>query len=185
MTLIRPEVIEQVFGTAAHLHPLFCDFRGTPSGKIWHAFQLINPWEFYDPLGKEDDPEPVTPLHAQPVLELALRLPIHVLTHGGWDRAIARRAFYRELPREIANRTNKGGIERHVRTILENNIAYVREILLDGALVREGIVDKRQLTTALSGEAGTVQASSVALFDFIATEAWLRCWRNQGWRAAA
>ncbi len=185
MPMIRPEVVDEVFGTRAWLHPLLRDFRGTPTGKIWHAFQLICPWEFYDPLGQEDDPEPVTPLYSQPVLELVLRVPVHVLTLGGWDRAIARRAFYNELPREIANRTNKGGIERHVRDILEHNITFVREILLDGALVREGIVDRRQLLTALSGKPSKVQAGSAALLDFIATEAWLRCWRNQDWRAAA
>jgi asparagine synthase (glutamine-hydrolysing) len=178
-------VIDEVFGNASYLHPLFRDFRGTPSGKIWHALQLMSPWGFYDPLGREDDPELVTPLYAQPVLELALRLPVHVLTLGGWDRAIARRAFYGELPREIANRTNKGGIERHVRTILEHNITLVRELLLDGALVEEGIIDRNQLMTALSGKASTIQAGSASLFDLIATEAWLRCWRNQGWRAAA
>lgn len=185
MPWVRPEVIDEVFGNATYLHPLFRDSRGTPSGKVWHALQLMGPGDFYDPFGQDDDPELVTPLYAQPVLELALRLPVHVLTLGGWDRAIARRAFYSELPREVANRTNKGGIERHVRTILEHNIAFVRELLLDGALVREGIIDRNQLTTALSGKASNIQVGLSSFLDFIATEAWLRCWRNQGWRAAA
>jgi asparagine synthase (glutamine-hydrolysing) len=157
--MLRPEVIEEVYRSAAH--------------------QLSSPWEFYDPLGRPDDAERVSPLYSQPTIELCLRLPLHVLTLGGWDRAIARRAFYDELPREIVNRKDKGGTEEHLRGILRNNIAFVRELLLDGALVREGIVDRSKLSIALSGRASRIQASSSELFDFIAAEVWLRRWQRQ------
>ena len=61
----------------------------------------------------------------------------------------------------------------------------MRELLLDGGLVREGIVDRKKLTTALSGKPSKVRQGSAELLHFIAAEAWLRRWRNQGWRAAA
>ncbi|MGH8210343.1 MAG: asparagine synthase-related protein [Steroidobacteraceae bacterium] len=183
--LIRREVIDEAYGSALYGHPLLNDSRGTPSGKLWHALQLSGPWEFYDPFGQPDDPESVAPLYSQPVLELCLRVPVHVLTLGGWDRAIARRAFYSELPREIANRRNKGGIERHLRGIFEHNSAFVRELLLDGALVHEGVVDRKKLATVLSGKPTKIQPGLGELFDFLGTEAWLRRWRNQGWHAAA
>lgn len=183
--LLRPEVIDEVYRTALYVHPLLSDPRGTPSGKFWHAIQLSGPWEFYDPLGRPDDPERVSPLYSQPVLELCLRVPVHVLTLGGWDRAIARRAFYSELPAEVANRRNKGGIERHVREIFERNVTFMRELLLDGALVREGVVDRKKLATALSGKASRLRASVGELLDFVGTEAWLRRWGSQERRAAA
>jgi asparagine synthase (glutamine-hydrolysing) len=183
--LIRPEVLDEVYGSALYVHPLLRDSRGTPNGKFWHAFQLSSPWEFYDPLGRPDDPERVSPLYSQPVLELCLRIPVYVLTLGGWDRAIARRAFYSELPREITNRKEKGGIESHVRGILEHNIDFMRELLLDGALVREGVVDRKNLATALSGKPSRLKPSVVELLDFIGAEAWLRRCSNLGWRAAA
>ncbi len=183
--LLRPEVIDEVYRTALYVHPLLSDPRGTPSGKFWHAIQLSGPWEFYDPLGRPDDPERVSPLYSQPVLELCLRVPVHVLTLGGWDRAIARRAFYSELPAEVANRRNKGGIERHVREIFERNVTFMRELLLDGALVREGVVDRKKLATALSGKASRLRASAGELLDFVGTEAWLRRWGSQERRAAA
>src|SRR6202043_586856 len=145
----------------------------TPNGKLWHALQISSPWEFYDPLGRDNDPERVSPLYSQPVLELCLRLPVHVLTLGGWDRAIARRAFYSELPPAVANRRNKGSIERHVRGIFERNVTFMRELLLEGALVREGVVDRKRLATALSGKASRVRASVGELLDFVGTEAWL------------
>ena len=184
-SLVRPEVVEEARRSGTYLHPLLRDPRGTPSGKLWHAHQLSGPWEFYDPLGEPDDPETVAPLYSQPVIELCLRLPIHVLTLGGWDRAIARRAFYNDMPIEIVNRRNKGGIEAHLRGILEHNSAFLRDLLLDGALVQQGMVDRNKLATVLSGKATPIQASSGELFDFIFTETWLRRLRNQAWRAAA
>lgn len=183
--LLRPEVIDEVYRSALYVHPVLSDPRGTPSGKLWHAIQLSGPWEFYDPLGRPDDPERVSPLYSQPVLELCLRVPVHVLTLDGWDRAIARRAFYGELPAEVANRGNKGGIERHVREIFERNVTFMRELLLDGALVREGVVDRKKLATALSGKASRLRASVGELLDFVGTEAWLRRWGSQERRAAA
>jgi asparagine synthase (glutamine-hydrolysing) len=185
MTLIRPEVIEEVYGSGSYLHPALRDPHNTPSGKLLHALHIVGPWEFYDPLGCEGDPEQVSPLYAQPILELCLRVPVHLLTMGGWDRAIARRAFYGDLPREVANRRNKGGIEGHIWAMFEHNKRFMRDLLLNGSLVDQGIVDRKKLTTALSGKPSKVQQSTVELLHFIAAEAWLRRWRNQGWRAAA
>jgi asparagine synthase (glutamine-hydrolysing) len=183
--LIRAEVVEEVRSSAAYLYPPLCDSGGTPSGKLWHAHQLNSPWEFYDPLGRPDDPERVAPLYSQPVIELCLRLPTYLLTRGGWNRAIARRAFHNDMPREIVNRRSKGGIEDHVRGILEHNRAFVRELLLDGHLVREGIVDRNALAAVLSGKATRIQASSGELFDYVGVEAWLRRWEQHPLRAAA
>lgn len=183
--LIPQEVVDEVYASNAYVHPLLTDPRGTPNGKLLHAVQLATPWDFYDPLGEPDDPECVTPLYSQPLLELCLRIPVHVLTLGGWDRAIARRAFHEELPREVANRRHKGGIERHVQEVIEHNIAFVRELLLDGALVREGVIDRKKLMTVLSGKASKFQHSCAELVDLVGMEAWLRHWCNQGWRAAA
>jgi asparagine synthase (glutamine-hydrolysing) len=182
--LIRPEVINEVYGRA-HAHPLLSDDRGTPNGKLWHALQLSCPWEFYDPLGEPDDPERVSPLYSQPVLELCLRLPVHLLTLGGWDRAIARRAFYDQLPREVANRRNKGDIERHILSILDHNGTFIRDLLLQGTLVEEGLVDRKKLAAALSGKPGKTQSNFGEILDLAGTEAWLLHWRNRGLRAAA
>ena len=78
-------------------------------------------------------PERLSPLYSQPVLELCLRLPVHLLTLGGWDRAIARRAFYDALPQEVANRKEKGAMDQHLRGVVDHNITFIRELLLDGA----------------------------------------------------
>jgi asparagine synthase (glutamine-hydrolysing) len=183
--LIRPEVIHEVYASARFGHPLLSDSRGIPDGKLWHALQMSCPWEYYDPLGRDDDAERLSPLYSQPVLELCLRVPVHLLTLGGWDRAIARRAFYDALPQEVANRKEKGAMDQHLRGVVDHNITFIRELLLDGALVGEGVLDRKRLVTALSGKVSQSCARAAEILDFVGTEAWLRRWRNQGWRAAA
>jgi len=60
----------------------------------------------------------------------------------------------------------------------------LRELLLDGALVREGVLDRTRLAEVLSGRATPLAAGSGELLEYAGTEAWLRCWGSIG-RAAA
>jgi asparagine synthase (glutamine-hydrolysing) len=175
--LIRPEVLAQARDSTAYLHPLLRNPHGIPPGKLWHIQQLLSgPFEHGDPLSSEEDPDFLAPLYSQPVLEVCLAIPTDVLTLGGWPRAIARHAFKGDLPPEIINRWYKGGVEDHVYRILRHNITFVRELLLDGALVREGIVDRERLERALCGGANRLQTGRVELFEYLGIEAWLRAW---------
>jgi asparagine synthase (glutamine-hydrolysing) len=183
--LLVPAIIAQAKRDAEFLHPLLRHPRGAPSGKLWHAHQLSQPFDFYDPIGEEGDPERISPLFSQPLMELCLRIPIYVLTRGGWDRAIARRAFYDELPAEVRNRRHKGGIEEHLRLTLEHNRGYLRELLLEGCLVREGIIDRVRLAEVLSGKATPIAAGASELLEYAGTEAWLGRWGAGARRAAA
>lgn len=183
--LLVPAVVQEATRSAQFLHPLLRHPRGTPSGKLWHAHQIIMPFDFYDPLGGPDDPERVSPLFSQPLMELCLRIPTYVLTQGGWDRAVARRAFHDDLPAEIRNRRHKGGIEEHLRLTLERNRTFLRELLLDGDLVRQGVIDRPKLAEVLSGRATGILAGASELLDYVGVEAWLRRWGTRARRAAA
>jgi asparagine synthase (glutamine-hydrolysing) len=174
--LLVPAKVAEAKRSGTFLHPLLRHPRGAPSGKLWHAHQISQPFDFYDPLGRDGDAERLSPLFSQPLMELCLRIPTYVLTRGGWDRTVARRAFYHDLPPEIRNRRNKGGIEEHLRLTLEHNRGFLRELLLDGALVREGVVDRGRLAEVLSGRATPIAAGSGELLEYAGTEAWLRCW---------
>jgi len=174
--LLVPAVIEEARRSAGFLHPLLRHPRGAPSGKLWHAHQISQPFDFYDPFAREDDAERISPLFSQPVMELCLRIPTYVLTDGGWDRAVARRAFYDDLPPQIRNRRHKGGIEEHLRLTLEHNRAFLQELLLDGALVKEGVIDRGRVAEVLSGRATRIAAGSGELLEYAGIEAWLRRW---------
>ena len=183
--LIVPAVVAEARRSAGFLHPLLRHPRGAPSGKLWHAHQISQPFDFYDPLGREADAERISPLCSQPLMELCLRIPTYVLTQGGWDRAVARRAFYDDLPPEVRNRRHKGGIEEHLRCTIEHNRGFLRELLLDGALVREGVVDRARLEEVLSGRATRIASGSGEVLEYAGIEAWLRRWGSTVRRAAA
>jgi hypothetical protein len=109
-----------------------------------------------------------------------------VSIHGGVDRAIERGAFVSEIPPQIMQRRHKGCFDIVVRELIETNIDFVRELLLDGALVRERILDKAKLEAFLCGPRGGARTEYNELYvTRICTEAWLRDWQALAQRAAA
>lgn len=101
------------------------------------------------------------------------------MIEGGWDRSIARQAFKDDVPVEIIRRRTKGGMEESAQEILSRNLETARELLLDGFLVREGILDRYRVEEALSGRPTEVSAPLVELYDHLSVEAWLRTWSGE------
>jgi asparagine synthase (glutamine-hydrolysing) len=150
---------------------------GLPPGKIKHAVSVAIDPGFYSPLEGDDDPERVLPLVSQPLIELCMRIPTYVLTDGGTDRALARKAFSPDLPPEICARTSKGAIDEYVSTLFQHNIPFLRDFILGGELIARGYLDSRRVEGILSGARGAygIEVSEL-LADHLSTEAWLRSW---------
>jgi asparagine synthase (glutamine-hydrolysing) len=174
--LVNTDVIRDISRDETLLHPWLRAPARVSSGKIFHAYQLLFPSDFYHPLGSDTDPEPVTPLFSQPLLELVLRIPIWVLTIGGWDRALARRAFQHDVPHQIVTRRTKGGREEHAKSILVRNLEFARDLLHQGRLVQAGILDKDRVADVLSGRPTRTATNNVELYACLSVEAWLRQW---------
>jgi asparagine synthase (glutamine-hydrolysing) len=175
MNLLTAELVQTVKQDARWIHPSFRDDRRAPSGKLWHAYALSVPAiEYYDPLGILQGVERVAPLFSQPVLEACLRIPVDVLTIGGWDRAIARRAFKHELPKEIVVRRSKGDPGTYVKSVLARHLDFVRELLLDGELVRQKLIDRAALEATLRGDPTRDASSEIEIYDCLNVEAWLQ-----------
>ena len=94
------------------------------------------------------------------------------------ERAVARAAFANDLPREIIDRTDKGGAEPLAWRVLLKNRPFIRELLMDGALVRERIVDARKLDAVLSDLADSDIRATVPVFALVGAEAWHSAWCN-------
>ncbi len=156
-------------------HPWLENTHGVAHGTLWHALSLSTPTTFYESFDRPDDPERTYPLLSQPLVEVCLRIPTYVLICGGWDRAIARRAFAGEMHVEILRRRSKGGINHLSTQILDANIGFVREMLLDGQLVRQGILDRARLERCLSDRrTPTDYEYNQILHEYLSIEAWLR-----------
>jgi len=157
-----------------------------PPGKLQQVLALTSPDLFYDPMGRPGDPELLAPLWSQPLLELVLKIPTYVLMTGGCDRGLARLAFSDTLPTEIARRTDKGGVTAHVQTIIHRNMRFIRDLLIDGALVQQGLLDRFKVQEALGGRpCHTRQTGTVEILGAVTVEAWVRTWSVSSPRAAA
>jgi len=184
--MIDRSLIDEVKADSSLIHTLFRDTGAVPSGKRYQAYGLtymMTPR--YDPFEQSDDPDEVSPLLSQPLVELCLRIPTYLLTHGGRDRDIARRAFARLVPREIILRKTKGGMEEDVKRNLTSNLQLVREMLLDGELVRRGFLVRRRLEEALTTELTSSRSFPLELYGYLHVEAWLQSWPEAMRGAAA
>jgi asparagine synthase (glutamine-hydrolysing) len=157
-------------------------FEGGPSiapGKCWQVTSLSMTDTLHSLYARdEQDPETVNPLLSQPLQELCLRIPTHVLAHGGRDRGLARAAFAGDLPTAIARRQTKGGIHNYVKEIWLANQTLVRGLLMDGVLVRQGVIDRAKLERALALDMGTDLGDLGAVSGFVCAEAWARTWQS-------
>lgn len=150
----------------------------TPPGKRRHAYSLSLSLDHYDPLAFTDHPERVQPLLSQPLIELCLRMPTYVLTHKGWDRAIARQAFVDDVPREILHRRTKQRMQENMSEILAANLETARELLLDGQLVSAGLLDRGRTEMALADTSALDQQTAREILDHVGTELWLQSWKT-------
>jgi len=173
LTLVHRDAIDDVH-IERYIHPELSGDSGLPIGKFHHVQMLLHPAGYYDPYVREGAPELVNPLLSQPLVELCLRLPTWLLTQGGKGRGLARRAFAADLPREIATRQSKGGMGSYVTTVFRRNLSFARDLLLDGLLVRHGLLDKQRLEAALAGRLSSLGGSVGEIHHCIAIEAWLR-----------
>lgn len=116
----------------------------------------------------------VHPLMSQPVIECCLRIPSYVLTTGGRERSLARMAFSKKVPHGIITRYTKGAATGHMHSLIRNSSQFVRDLLLDGALVRNGLLDRGRLEQALSASQLVRQGVFFSLLTAVRAESWLR-----------
>jgi asparagine synthase (glutamine-hydrolysing) len=131
---------------------------------------------FYDLSASQHEEAPLTvsPLCAQPVFELAARIPVDIHFDGGRIRGLARRAFAREVPEPILRRQWKDLPLLQSEEVIQCNLSFIREALLDGALTRERILDRAAVELALSQGPTKSRAVSGEILRHLDLELWLR-----------
>lgn len=177
-SIVPHHIVADISRNPDLVHPMLRSLDRAPNGKLLQAHELLFPADFYHPLAPDAHPEHVSPLFSQPLLELAMRIPTWILTQGGWDRAVARRAFQNEIPRSIVMRRSKGTREDHSKTLLLRNIEFARSLLLDGNLVRERILERTQVAEALGTGPRRLRSGNVELYGCLSAEAWARQWAH-------
>jgi len=184
--LIPSIVFESARNDDTLIHPWIQGADSIPPGLLWHVLCLSVPLPFYESFGGATELERTVVLMSQPLVELCLRIPSYVWITGGRDRAIARGAFADELPPAITRRHQKGAIDRLNRMLLDENETFVREMLLDGLLVKHGLLDGDKLALHIGREHSPAGFEyNEVLRQHLCTETWLRRWSEVERRAVA
>ncbi|MEG3146198.1 asparagine synthase-related protein [Sphingomonas sp. RT2P30] len=144
-------------------------------GKRRHISSLIsiqNHLEGYSRLG---DGPIISPLLAQPVMELCIRIPTWLWCDAGRNRAVARAAFADALPAAVIARRSKGGFDSFGAELIRQNRKLMRDMLLDGALADQRLIDTAAVRQALERPLPDGEAI-VELLALIDQEAWISAW---------
>jgi len=155
-------------------HPWAEEIEGFPAGKQLQVRLLGELLNRSRPLRNFPCTFQHHPLLSQPLIELCIQIPIWILLHEGRPRGLARTAFSDCVPPEITQRSGKGGMSDTVVDALRSNISAIAELLMDGSLMREGLISRQGLSMFFSGRALLRGEDVDSLLACIAAELWLR-----------
>lgn len=121
----------------------------------------------------------IHPLLSQPIVELSIALPVATLTVGGRDRGLARIAFADRLPEAIARRRSKGTSSAYFAKTVVASLPFLRPHLLEGVLLREGLLDRTTLEAALEPSQMMRTGGHMEVLHAAVIEGWARHWSQR------
>jgi asparagine synthase (glutamine-hydrolysing) len=137
---------------------------------------LAFPPVFYDlsTSHHQQAPYAASPLCAQPVFEIGMRIPVDLHFDAGRSRGLARRAFVQEVPEPNLRRQWKDRPLSQVGTVIRRNLSFIRETLLEGCLMKERILDRAAVELALRNAPTTSAALGGEILNHVDLELWIR-----------
>jgi asparagine synthase (glutamine-hydrolysing) len=177
-SLLPQDLIRAIFydRPLRFVHPWLHDLGGVPFGKFIQVACLSFNSAYFNCLADDDESDLIHPFISEPLIELCLRIPAYSLMFDGWDRSLARNAFERELPGVVRFRTTKGSSNSYLQHRIDSNQEFIRNLLIDGVLVRQGILDAEKLRGCLPGRTTHSNVPLGLLWAAVAAEAWSRVW---------
>jgi asparagine synthase (glutamine-hydrolysing) len=157
-------------------HAWFRELDRVPWRTIWRMGNLLNTPSFYDPFRDacEMYPQRVAPLYAQPVVELALSIPLYVHFLRGYERGLARRAFADDIPAAICRRRWKDRAPGSFEDVTMGNREFIRETLGGGNLAAKELINTDAIDDLLGGGGRDKSFFVGELYAFMDLELWSR-----------
>ncbi|AVA13608.1 asparagine synthase-related protein [Sphingopyxis sp. MG] len=121
----------------------------------------------------------IHPLLSQPLVELAIATDTFHLTQGRRDRALAREAFADDVPISTIQRRGKGSLSSFFGRSLAASVPFLRSYLLDGLLVRHGILDPVRLGAMLDRDFLMRFDCYAKILSALIMEYWVRAWTER------
>jgi asparagine synthase (glutamine-hydrolysing) len=168
-------------------HALARGYAASPN-KLAHIGRMIFPMSILDPFEGAGSWHGVSPISAQPMVELFARIPLYVLMADAEDRTIARRAFEGLLPQPLLSRKVKCYLDDHSVAVTQHHRDFIRSMLVDGILAKHGFIDS---AAADAGILRVNQDNALPVLGILGPqiniETWLRRWsgRQDGFEIAA
>src|SRR5690606_13563984 len=153
---------------------------GILGGAQAHVHAILASYAHLDGYGRHTIAPSIFPLLAQPVVEACLAVPSWLWVAGGRDRAVARTAFYMELPTSVSERRSKGAMDAFCARTFDINRARLRPFLLDGLIANAGLLDRDAIDTYLAHPFASRDRDFYRLLPIIDTELWARALLSSG-----
>jgi asparagine synthase (glutamine-hydrolysing) len=157
-------------------HPWLDGIERLPPGKQAHALMIANCQLFNGSTRRGAVAAMRHPLMSQPVVEAWFAAPTYVLSSGTQDRSFARRLFQDLIPPSIARRRGKGDTSVYYRRALVENLPLLRSHLLQGVLVRSGLLAGPALDHLLTEEQMQGAEEARLVPSLASLESWARHW---------
>jgi len=153
-------------------HPWLRAPPGALPGETAHVRHIAFAQSYVESLDPQAALPTVAPLLSQPLVETCLRVPSWLWCNGGRNRAVARQAFAQDLPPETIARRSKGTPDSFVAEIFETHRASIRDMLADGLLVQQGLIDRAAVLHVLADPGCARGDSFRRILQFVDVEAW-------------
>ncbi|HCL3339809.1 TPA: hypothetical protein N2A33_003823 [Pseudomonas aeruginosa] len=143
--------------------------------KMAHISRMVFPVSVLDPFEGAGRWHGVSPISAQPVVELFARIPLHLLMADAEDRTVARRAFEGLLPHAVLSRKVKSYLDDHSVAVIRHHRDFIRSLLVDGQLAGRGWIDSKLADAGICRVSLDHSKQALGIFGpQLNIEAWLR-----------
>lgn len=147
----------------------------TLPGKADHLRGILTIHNYLEGHARADFAPILSPLLSQPIVECCLSIPTWSWCEGGRNRAVARRAFAGRLPQIVLERRSKGSFDGFCARLLQENSSLVRDMLLDGRLAAQGLLDRQAIANAMQNPFPPADAVA-RLLTLVDVESWVQSW---------
>lgn len=161
-------------------HPWLEAPDGALAGSALHIAMLLRIENHLEGFRRELSFPVLSPLMSQPLIELCLRIPSWMWCEGGVDRAVARRAFADALPLPLLARRSHGTPASLAAAIYRANRPLIRDMLSEGYLARQGMLDLPAIHTELDDPGPLRDLAYLRILALVDAEAWIRSWSDRG-----
>ncbi|WP_434989715.1 asparagine synthase-related protein [Xanthomonas melonis] len=157
-------------------HAIAQGLRVSPH-KMAHIGRMVFPVSVLDPFEGAGQCHRVSPISAQPVVELFARIPIHLLMADAEDRTVARRAFEGLLPHAVLSRKVKCYLDDHSVAVTRHHRDFISGLLVGGRLAERGLIDSALARAGIGRVSPDHSLQALGIFGpQLNIEAWLRRW---------